>query len=451
MRTKITFYEFDGFELDEGVISDRIEQAGLSPEEIRYLDWFSQKHSNKSSPVFQITPSSIRARQFVGTICIGGKEIQILPKLLKGKDEGSGQLLQNLISMLEYVNQLEGIDSGIHRLAQHTGSFIEIYIRAFANRLLKLIQRNTPRSYVTNSGNLDFVKGRILFSENIKENPTNQAKVFCEYDEFTEDNIFNQTFKYVAESLSKVTSVSDTKKALVRSVALLSDVRLRSVSFQEVRNVSVPDRSRELADTFSLAKMFLKYLSSDLYGGTSKSVAVLIDMNELFESFIFNVLNRNSEKLQINKVTFQKGRRLVSGVRELGKSDFEPRSMFNTFQDIVVDFSTGRRLVIDTKYKLVGTNGQPHFGISGDDVYQILAYREISRTGDCDSSVSLFYPENREKMRLEFKINSENDVRFSAATLNIGYKMQGNVNPLVEEIRGVFESLGMLEEKGIAS
>ena len=443
MRTKITFYEFDGFELDEGIISDRIEQTGLTAEEIRYLDWFSQKHSSKNSPVFQITPSTIRARQFVGTICIGSKEIQVLPKLLKGKDEEGGQLLQNLISMLEYVNQLEGIDSGMHKLAQHTGSFIEIYIRAFAGRLLRLIQRNTPRSYVTSSGSLDFVKGRILFSENIKVNATNQAKVFCEYDEFIEDNIFNQTFKYVAESLSKITSVSDTKKALVRSVSLLSDVKLRSVSFQEVRNVSVPDRSRELSETFALAKMFLRYLSSDIYGGSAKSVAVLIDMNELFESFVFNILNRNSEQLKINKVTFQRGRRLVSGVRELGNTEFESRSMFNTFQDILLDFSTGRRLVIDTKYKLVGSNGQPHFGISGDDVYQILAYREISGSQDNESSVSLFYPENKERMRLEFKINSENDVRFSAATLNIGFNMQGNVMPLVEEMRGIFESLGV--------
>lgn len=442
MRKKITFYEFDGFDDGSGSTTDSIELSGLSAAELRYLDWFSEKNS-RGAPVFQISNRSIRARQFVGTVCIGNKELQVLPKLLRSRanPERNKQILRNLFFMMEYVNQLSGIDSGVHKLAENNGSFVEAYIQIFANRLIHLLQRTPPKGYVKRKENLNCVRGKIQIKENLRYNSINQSCLFCEFDEFTLDNSFNQTFKFVASTLLRIASVIDTKKALLRAVSLLSDVETRAVSYDSVRNIVVPERSKELDAVFGMAKMFLRYLSVDIYSGRANAVAILIDMNGLFEDFIFHLLNRSRSALGIKEVHFQKGRRLVQGVREIGKPEFESRSLFDTFQDIVLDFESGSRLVIDTKYKHVSRSNS-HYGILNADVYQLLAYRELNSC-EKDAAVALIYPENEEKLRLEFRIDSENNICFSAATIDLGRDLRDGVGPLVEEFKQIFAGLGL--------
>jgi 5-methylcytosine-specific restriction enzyme subunit McrC len=443
MRDRLTFYEYDGFEDEAGQICDLLDATGLSLSEIHHLDWISKCHS-KSGPVFDISQKNIRAQQFIGTICVGKKELQVLPKLLKSKQEEgrNAQILQNLFLMLEYVNQVEGLDADSRNLGFGSGSFIEVYIRIFSVRLNRLLRRFPPKGYVARRDNLHTLRGKLHFADHIRLNVANGSRVFCEYDEFTLDNPFNQLFKFVSDQLLKITSMSDSRKSLLRARDQLSDVADVVVSYESVKNLVVPDRARELKVVLALAKMFLRYLRSDLYGGHNSSVAVLIDMNELYENFCFNVLNRNKEALGIRSVEFQKGRRLVSGVRQLGDQEFQPKSMFSTFQDIVVEFESGKRLVIDTKYKLLDVTGKAHFGIANADVYQILAYRELN-AGIDPTAVALIYPEHRERIRTEFKVNSPNDVRFIVTTVDLGLDLLQGVGPFVEEFREIFQKLGL--------
>lgn len=445
MRKRLTFYEYDGFiSVDDQRTDDRIEHSGLSQNELKHLDWFSRRYAN-GEPVFQITQSSIRAQQFIGTVCVGNKELQVLPKLLRKKDsQEQTQILKNLLFILEYVNQIEGIDSGAQKLGENTGSFIEIYINIFAKRLVNLLLKNPPKTYVSQSENLNCVRGKIAFTEHIKRNFSDQSKTFCEYDEFTMNNLFNQTFKFVSSRLLHLTQVSETKKLLTRANGLLSDIDDTLISFDSIKNVEVPHRAKDLNTVFSLAKMFLRYLIADVYSGRTNSVAILFDMNELFESFVFHVLNRNLECLGLRKVHFQKGKRLVHGVREIGASDFDSKSLFNTFQDIVLDFDSGKRLVIDTKYKLIGDK-RSHFGIANADVYQMLAYRELN-SNESGATIALIYPENEVKMGLEFKINSLNDVRFSASTINLSCDLSAGVQPLIDEFYILFRNLKLNTE-----
>ncbi|MFZ9595149.1 MAG: McrC family protein [Bdellovibrionia bacterium] len=442
MKPKLSFFEYSGFESDSGRVTDSILESGFNSAELKYLDWFSKTRS-PNSPVFQITQSSIRAQQYVGSIRLGGKEIEILPKLLRSQDsEEKTLLLQNLLVMLEYVNQIDGLDAGVFKLSQQTGSFFEIYIYIFAKRLLRLLQRGPARAYVLQADNLSCLKGKINFTEDIRKNALNRSRVFCEFDEFTLDNIYNQTFKYLANTLVHVSRLSETKKLLARAVSLLSEAKDRSVSYDDVKHLQVTDRAKELGVVFQLAKMFLRYLRADLFGGRSEAIALLIDMNQLFEDFVFQLLNKNKKRLNITKVDFQKGRRLVRGVRDIGETEFDNKTMFNTYQDIVVDFSSGKRLVIDTKYKLLQREHNAHMGISNNDVYQILTYRELNADLK-DTTVALFYPEYLDSIKMEFKVNSEADIRFAVATINFGVDMRSDLNDIVTEVERVFDGLGL--------
>ena len=49
------------------------------------------------------------------------------------------------------------------------------------------------KKYITEQDNLNVLKGKYLINENIKYNFT-KNKIYCEYDEFSENNSLNQFF-----------------------------------------------------------------------------------------------------------------------------------------------------------------------------------------------------------------------------------------------------------------
>ncbi len=439
MNKCLTFYEYDGFERESGEITDRLDLSGLSSSECQSLEWLSRNYSI-SGNLFDISQSTIRARQFIGTVSLGNKSIQILPKLLRAKGlPEKERILKNLLVMLEYAHEIEEVDMGTFRLAESAGNFIEVYIHTFAKRLVQLLRRHPPKNYVNVIENTCFLKGRILFPENVRKNLVHQERVICEFDEFTEDNLINQAFRSVVSNLINVSSVPENRKLLQRASQLLEGVQQKVITYSDVRNLQIPKKDKALSSVFSLAKMFIRYTQPELYRGQQSSIAILIDMNELFEDFIFQLISKNRDAIGIKDVFFQKGQRLVSGLRNIGETAFTEKNMFNTYQDIVVEFENGKRLTIDTKYKLIGDGGKAHFGISNADVYQILTYRELNGGSD----VMLLYPRNEEDIRKEFRVTTERDVRFSVLTVNLGNDMRSQLGTLVQELRDAFVGLGL--------
>lgn len=135
----------------------------------------------------------------------------------------------------------------------------------------------------------------------------------------------------------------------------------------------------------------------------SKVFTLLFDMNELFEEFIFKVLQRNESSLGI-KVQAQKHKRLVNAERDfLSGGEWKTRSLFATFTDISVTPDNGRSFIIDTKYKIIHSE-KNHYGISNQDAYQVLAYRQIHKIDAVEPSVALLYPTEREDLQREFRV-----------------------------------------------
>ena len=137
----------------------------------------------------KITPNDIETTSWVGVIKYKNTHFQILPKLICNSDNKEN-ILKNLIFMLSYTKKLDIKTSNEAKLSTAKNPFIEILIREFAKSLFECLKRLTPKRYVRKEDNLNYLKGKIKFSENIRYNNSNQAKFYCEYDEFSENNIY---------------------------------------------------------------------------------------------------------------------------------------------------------------------------------------------------------------------------------------------------------------------
>lgn len=445
---KITFYEYSGFIDESDNIIDAISLLPLSEKQIERFKSLSVDNIS-GKEIFTFKNNSVKANSIVGVITFDNVQIEILPKLLRNNENDSKfSIMQNLMYMLSYTNQIEINNVGLGLLGKENDGFIEAYIAIFADTLFRRIRKfGATKKYMNFSENLNFVRGRIDFSRNVLNSAFNQSKVFCDYSDLTENNPINIAFKYVATSLSKLTQNQNNYNTLVKCIGLLEGIDTRYVNSEELSKQTVPMRDTNFVALINLTKMFLNHLRPSFANKRENNVFVLLfDMNSLFEEFIYKLLKRNEARFDI-KVKFQKGKRLVTAVREFDdSSEWDSKSLFNTFTDIVIETRDKKILIIDTKYKLI-ENSKSHFGISNPDVFQLLTYKTLHNSSGGLANVALLYPENKDRIQKEFRINSESFNSFIAFTVNLSIDMKKNINSLVDELERLILNTQKIENR----
>lgn len=317
----------------------------------------------KLGSALKVTRNGIKAKSFVGVIKYKNLHLEILPKLISKNANNSNEIqeeersiiLKNLIFMLSYTKNLDIKTSENAKLANEKNPFIEILIREFATSLFEALKRLTPKKYVREEENLNYLKGKIKFSENIRYNCTNQAKFYCEYDEFSENNPLNQLFLFVSTCLYNISNNSYNKKLLKFIINYYSDISFVRFDKFKIQKIKLTRSQEFFKKPFNLAKMFVEKTSVDLSKNKFENITLVWDMNKLFEEFIFELIKR---KIPERSPIAQKTKRLLRSTQETRR---------DTKVDILVQHP---QVIIDTKYKKF-TNFDD---ISSADIYQVTTY-----------------------------------------------------------------------------
>lgn len=375
----------------------------------------------------KVTPSGIETTSWVGVIKYKNTHFQILPKLIytkeynedydeKTKEETKSNILKNLIFMLSYTKKLDIKTSNDAKLLTSKNPFIEILIREYTKSLFECLKRLTPKKYVREEDNLNYLKGKIKFTENIRYNSSNQAKFYCEYDEFSENNILNQLFLFVSTCLYNISNDSYNKKTLKFIMNYYSDIKLIRFNRFKAEKIRL-SRNQELFEKpFKLAKMFVEKTSVDLSKNKFENITLIWDMNKLFEEFIFEIMKKNESEFGWT-FTAQKGKRLLAG------DDNKKR---NTYVDIFAEKGKDK-IILDTKYKIfTGTDD-----FSNADVFQVSTYCLLH---NADKAVLIYPRWNKEVPNVpSFKLNTdEKDIKINFKTIDLCYT---NLKQHLEEIR----------------
>ena len=345
---------------------------------------------NNLSSVLKISPSGIKANYHVGIIKYKTFQLQILPKLIAEEENNEEQILKNLIFMLSYTKKLDIKTTDNVNLSKSQNPFLEILIKEFANSLFEALKRLTPKNYVREEDNLNFLKGKIKFSENIRYNCVNQAKFYCEFDEFSENNILNQLFLYVATSLYEVSKNSENKRVLKLIIDYFAGVKIIRFDKFKCEKIRLTRNQKLFEKPFNLAKMFVENSSVDLSLNKFDSISFVWDMNKLFEEFIYQVLR----KMEGVSVTAQQKRHLLKH-----KEGF-------TRRDTKVDIMVNNKIVLDTKYKRFESLDD----VKNADIFQVSTYCMLH----AKNQAILLYPQwgmkkSKKTIDLEYCLNANNE------------------------------------------
>lgn len=368
-------------------------------------------------PALKITRQVIKTKSWVGVIKYKKLHLEILPKLICDKNDNI-QILNNLLFMLSYTKKLNIKTSNVAKLSTSKNPFIEVLIREFAQSLFDSLKRFTPKKYVREEENLNYLKGKLKFSENIRYNSSNQAKFYCEFDEFSENNLLNQQFLFVSTCLYNISNDSYNKKTLKFIMNYYSDIQLIRFDRFKAEKIKLSRNQELFRKPFTLAKMFVERTSVDLSKNKFENITLIWDMNKLFEEFIFEIMKKSQNEWGWEFVA-QKGKRLLCG---------DTNKKRNTFVDIYCKRnSDSYSIILDTKYKKLQSSDD----FSNADVFQVSSYCLLHGA----KHAILLYPRYDEEKPIipDYHLNTEDkNYKINFKTINLKY---GNLKDELESIK----------------
>jgi 5-methylcytosine-specific restriction enzyme subunit McrC len=336
---------------------------GFSLSHFNCLVQHNERHGNR---FFEVGLNRIHFRNYVGVIQVGNLTIEILPKADKDpisknqKNKWQGAL----IDMLRQSGFIRVASLSDARLRLQLSSLLDIYFESFLVEVDKLVHHGLVRKYRQTCGNLSALKGRILFRQHIAKNLVHGERFFTAHVFYDRNNPFNQILLIALDVLIRVSSnfhLVGIARSLTSLFQGVSDIEVTEQTFNRLPYNRNTERYRKAVQ---LARLIILNYSPDLRGGKEDVLAILFDMNSLFERFVYAQLKQAEAKQALRRISFkaQVSRRFWSADRM--QKSIRP--------DIIAQIGTGpdhERVVVDTKWKI------PNDGRPGDaDLQQMHTY-----------------------------------------------------------------------------
>lgn len=362
----------------------------------------------------------VTVKNYVGLIQLrGGNRIQILPKIMlseSSEDDTKATkriFLKMLRSLKDFPSKVLS-DSGMNTERME---LYEVFISMYLQEAWKLVKHGLKSAYVPQEDNLRFCKGKLLISQNIRQNAAHQERFYVSYDEFRINRPENRLIKATLQKLQKLTVSAENAKGIRQLLMSFENVEA-SVNYEKDFAGAAADRNmKDYQALLAWSKVFLMNRSFTTFSGPENAKALLFPMEKVYESYVAQ---------QMMHVFVPAGWEVSA--QDAGRFLFdEPVKQFALRPDLVL---TGRKKVImDTKWKKLYDNQAKNYGISQSDMYQMFAYSKKYGTEE----IWLLYPANEE-------MREHSTIRFES------HDCSGNTNVHVffvdlENIAGSLETL----------
>ena len=321
---------------------------------------------------FSIGNKRIKFNNYVGVIQAKNLTIEILPKADNKEDD---QLTKDkwhdaLILMLKECKLIKLNSVSNAKLKLKSASILDLYYDIFLSETEIIFKHGLRKSYRTIHENLNKVKGKILFTNHIRKNAFHKEKFYVEHKIFDADNKLNQIL-LKALSILKNIAHNPTHNIRINKLLLnLEGISEKNITEKWFDNLKFDRNTERYRQAVNLAKLIILKYSPDLKGGNENVLAIMFDMNILYENYVF----RKLKALQLDPNI------PILKVREQNRTPFwETRGLR---ADIVVE-TKDKHLVIDTKWKVL-KDSKP----SDADLKQMFVY---NLHYDTDLSI-LLYP-----------------------------------------------------------
>lgn len=308
---------------------------------------------------------SIKATSWVGTLGLGEHCLDVIPKIDNATDRlDEKQTRKNLLWMATRAGLIPIADADIAPLAESPQTLFSAFLHLYVQKLSQEWQRGPIRQYIAEEENRTYLRGKLLFSEQIRHNLIQTHRFYTRTDEFAIDNSLSILLKSALRICSLQPLSTEVARDAKRLLLEFSEVSDQRFSLHDMEQIQVSRQHQRYDLLIRLAKMIISTSSPGESGMGAPIYSLMFDMNIVFERFIVSELQSVLVGSDLAVRAQLSGHSLL---QEEGKPKFRLKPDIGVFR--------GKELVclIDTKWKRLDPH-KSNYGISQADMYQMYAY-----------------------------------------------------------------------------
>ena len=337
----------------------------------------------------------LQAQNYVGIIQTkSGDSLEILPKIHDNDNSSNEEAIENskkiLLTMLKTLKSHPFKNINIANLKSLNLPLLEIFISMFLDEVSKLIKIGIKSDYVELKDNLNFLKGKLKISEQIRKNIVHKERFYVCYQEFSIDRAKNRLIKSTLEFLYKRSKSSRNQRLIREYLFIFDEISSSSDINADFSRLKLNRQTKYYEQALLWSKIFLQNKSFSPYRGSDVAFALLFDMNKLFESYVGNFI-----KKKLPDAILQHSQKHL----------IEKPKGFMLKPDIFLRHQK-RNYIADTKWKIIKSKDD----ISQTDLYQLYAY---GKKYECSKQLYLIYPRISGINQKAMKFRYENDMRLN--------------------------------------
>lgn len=333
----------------------------------RHFDSLVKWNEFYDNQYFNVGHKNIRAQNYVGVIQIDGLTIEILPKVDRTTNDKT-QWQEVLIEMLRATQKLNVRQVGHAQVNKQSIHLLDIYFEWFLNELQLLLHQGLIRQYYRKQSNRPVLKGKLLFSQHIRANVVHKERFFTEHQTYDYDHLIHQILNRALDIVTQL-SKGSYLYGFCKTIALdFPDTKRISVDEKTFGRLPRNRKTKPYDTALEIARLIILNYAPNVTKGNENMLALLFDMNALWEGFVTKKLKRAARDY---------------GLTVLGQ---DHKTFWNTRKirpDIIIQRNEKTVFILDTKWKLP-SNNRP----SMDDLRQMYVYNRYWR---CKKSM-LLYP-----------------------------------------------------------
>lgn len=327
--------------------------------EKRHFVALSKLNALHNYQYFDLKHNGIVFKQYVGVIQVDGLTIEILPKIDRYETENAENKTKwqkVLIEMLRVTRKLKIQQVGQANVSRQSIHLLDIYFEWFLNEVQFLIHQGLIKQYYKETGNVKALKGKLEFAGHINKNLIHKERFYTTHQVYEKDHLIHQILGQTLDIISHL-SKGTYLYSRCKTVQLdFPEVKVIKASEQTFTKISQSRKTAPYDAALAIARLIILNYAPDISSGSENMLALLFDMNTLWEEYILVRLKQSAQGTGI-EVYGQDSKAFWNGIM------IRP--------DIVLKKNDEVVLIIDTKWKNIDQS-QP----STHDLRQMYVYNE---------------------------------------------------------------------------
>ncbi|NBW59562.1 MAG: restriction endonuclease [Crocinitomicaceae bacterium] len=273
--------------------------------------------------------------------------------------------------MLKACGKVKAQTAGNANLKKQHINLLEIYFEYFLKEVEQLIHAGLVKKYRTETSNVKALKGKLDFAGNIRHNIIHKERFYTTHQIYDANHKLHQVLAHALDIVGQFTRATRLNDKCRRTQLAFPEVERIKPSLQLLESIKINRKTAPYERALELAKLIILNYSPDINHGQQKMIALLFDMNELWEEYVLRALKKHALKHpeQMILVTGQESKTFYGSHR--------------TIRPDIVLKKGGETIIIDTKWKRPTNKAA-----SIEDLRQMYAYARFWLT----NKVVLLYP-----------------------------------------------------------